>query len=159
MTIRIVCVGSLKERFFTEAVAEYVKRLGRYARVEIIEVADERTPDRLSEREREILLSKEAGRLLPKIDAQDFCIALCIDGKAYDSEGFSAFLSDKMNRGESRLCFVIGGSLGLSGDVISRANARISFSKMTFPHPLMRVILCEQIYRSFRIMRGEPYHK
>lgn len=159
MNIRILCVGKIKERYLTDAVAEYVKRLSRYAKVEIIEVRDERTKEDASEREREQILAAEGERLLARIGERDYVIALAIDGKMLDSESLAEFVGGRMNRGDSRLCFVIGGSCGLSRQVMKRADIALSFSKMTFPHQLMRVILLEQIYRSFRILHHEPYHK
>ncbi|MDO4620056.1 MAG: 23S rRNA (pseudouridine(1915)-N(3))-methyltransferase RlmH [Lachnospiraceae bacterium] len=159
MNIRIICVGKLKERFYREAVEEYVKRLGAYAKIEIAEVADEKTPDGASEVVCEKIKDKEGERILGKLHDQDYCIALAINGKARDSVAFSEHLSDLMQSGKSSFAFVIGGSLGLSDAVLARANEQISFSKMTFPHQLMRVILTEQLYRAFRIMNGQPYHK
>ncbi|MBQ9631366.1 MAG: 23S rRNA (pseudouridine(1915)-N(3))-methyltransferase RlmH [Lachnospiraceae bacterium] len=159
MTIRICCVGRLKERYWRDAAAEYQKRLGRYAKVEIIEVMDESTIEAPSDREREQILAREADRLLAKISSSEYCIALAIDGRSFSSESFAGYLDQKMTGGASRICFVIGGSLGLGRAVLDRAQEKISFSQMTFPHQLMRVILLEQVYRGFRIMRGEPYHK
>ncbi len=159
MTIKICCVGKLKERYLVEAVGEYTKRLGRYAKVEMVQVADERTPEDPSFAERELVLKKEGERLQKNIHPSDYCVALAIDGAMHSSESFAHFMDERMGGGDSRLCFVIGGSLGLSEKILQRANAKISFSKMTFPHQLMRVILLEQIYRGFRILRGEPYHK
>lgn len=159
MNIRILCVGKIKERYLTDAAAEYVKRLTRYAKVEIAEVRDERTKEDVSEREREQMLAAEGERLLARVGERDYVIALAIDGKMLDSEGLAEFVGGRMNRGDSQLCFVIGGSCGLSEQVMVRADMVLSFSKMTFPHQLMRVILLEQIYRSFRILNNEPYHK
>ena len=159
MTITILCVGKIKERYLTDAVAEYTKRLSRYAKVEIVEVRDERTKEDASEREREQILGAEGKRLLARIGERDYVAALAIDGEMPDSEGLAAFIGRRMNQGDSRICFVIGGSCGLSAEVMKRADTALSFSKLTFPHQLMRVILLEQIYRSFRILNHEPYHK
>ena len=157
--ITLLCVGKIKEAFFRDAVAEYVKRLGRYARLEIVEVEDEKTPDRATPREEEQILEKEGKRLLGRIRDDMYVIALAIQGKPVSSEGLAEKIRKLTLKGESHLAFVIGGSLGLSGEVMDRAQESISFSALTFPHQLMRVILTEQIYRSFRILQGEPYHK
>ena len=158
MKIRIICVGKLKERFYREAAEEYLKRLSRYADVSVVELSDEKTPERASEKEREQILRKEGERILERIRDDEKVIALAIDGKKYSSEGFSSLISDI--RDESRdLAFVIGGSLGLWDQVMKRSDMGLSFSDMTFPHQLMRVILLEQVYRAFRIMNNEPYHK
>lgn len=159
MNIRILSVGKIKESFFREAFAEYLKRLGRYARTEILEVPDEKTPDHASAKEEEQILDKEGKRLMSLIGERDYVIALAIEGKSMDSVQFSGRLSALMGSGRSTVDFVIGGSLGLSREVMKRADESISFSRMTFPHQLMRVILAEQIYRAFRILNGEPYHK
>ncbi len=159
MTIRIICVGKIKESFFREGVSEYVKRLGRYAKIVITEVPDEKTPDGASTVETEKILAKEGSRILAKIRDTDYVIALAIEGRSFSSEAFAARLSELMKSGKSDFVFVIGGSLGLSRDVLRRASECLSFSAFTFPHQLMRVILCEQIYRAMRIINGEPYHK
>ena len=159
MQIDILCVGKIKEKFFRDALEEYKKRLSRYCRLSEIEVADEKTPDTASDAEARQIKEKEGERLLAKISDSATVIALAIDGKGYSSEGFAAELEKLAIDGASHLQFVIGGSLGLSDAVLSRADRRISFSAMTFPHQLMRVILLEQIYRAFRIQRNEPYHK
>ncbi len=159
MDITVLCVGKLKEKFYSDAAGEYLKRLRRYCRPQVIEVADEKAPEQASAAERAQILEKEGGRLLKHIRDNDFCITLEIEGKAMDSIAFSKEIERAMLCGTSRLVFVIGGSLGLSPAVCKRSDLSLSFSKMTFPHPLMRVILLEQIYRSFRLIRGEPYHK
>ena len=159
MLIRIVCVGKIKEKFYTDAVAEYLKRLGRYAKIAVEEVPDEKIPDRASHAEKQIVLRKEGARILGRIRDGDYVIALAIDGAAYDSEGFSKKIGSLQGSGKSAVSFVIGGSLGLDREVLARADEKLSFSAMTFPHQLMRVILLEQIYRGFRILNGEPYHK
>lgn len=159
MTIRILCVGKLKERFYRDAVEEYRKRLSRYAKVYIAEVADEKTPDNPSEGEKEVVLTREGRRLEKQIREDDYVIGLFLDGDTLSSEEFAARLDEVAIRGKSNLVFVIGGSLGLSAEVRALCHETISFSAMTFPHQLMRVILLEQIYRAYRINRGEPYHK
>lgn len=159
MKIRIICVGKLKEAFYRDACAEYRKRLSRYAEVEIAEVADEKTPDAPSENERRRILDLEGERILKNIRPQDHCIALAIEGKRRTSEQFAKELGDGMTGGVSSVAFVIGGSFGLSEKVLMRADRKLSFSDFTFPHQLMRVILLEQVYRAFRILKNEPYHK
>ena len=159
MKITILCVGKIKEKFFRMAVDEYVKRLGRYCQLEIVETLDEKTPDGASLKEEEQIKEKEGERLLKNIKPSAYVIALAIEGKSRSSEE----LADKLERlgvsGNSHITFIIGGSLGLSENVLKRADMLLSFSRMTFPHQLMRVILLEQIYRSYRIIQGEPYHK
>ena len=159
MTIRIVAAGRLKERYWRDASSEYIKRLGRYCKIRIAEVDDEPAGEEISEREKEMVLDKEAGRILRQIPDQSLCIALAIDGKRYSSEAFASFMKERMDHGTSDITLVIGGSLGLSPAVMKRADLSLSFSDFTFPHQLMRVITLEQIYRSFRIINHEPYHK
>lgn len=159
LQIRILCVGKVKEKFYRDAAGEYIKRLGRYARVEIVETADEKTPDHAKGAACDGVRKKEGVRLLEKIRDRDYVIALDMRGESMDSVAFADRIAERMNRGASSLDFIIGGSLGLDDEVLQRADAVISFSKMTFPHQLMRVILLEQIYRAFRIMNREPYHK
>lgn len=159
MKITILAVGKIKEKFFREALEEYGKRLSRYCRLEIVEVMDEKTPDHAGEALKEQILQKEAVRILGKINDDAYVITLEILGKELDSVSFSGMLQQLGVAGKSQIVFVIGGSLGLHESVSRRADRKISFSHMTFPHQLMRVILCEQIYRGFRIMNGEPYHK
>ena len=159
MNITILCVGQIKEKYFRDAIAEYQKRLSRYCKLQIIEVADEKTKENASEAENDLIRKKEGERLLKHIKDSDYCITLEIDGKMLTSEGFSKEIDRLGLAGQSRLVFVIGGAIGLDTAVIKRSDSALSFSKMTFPHQLMRVILLEQIYRSYRIMRGEPYHK
>ncbi len=163
MKITLITVGKIKERFYREAIEEFSKRLSRYADLHIVEVQDEATPDKASPAEEDLIRQKEGDRLLraitPLKDPNTLITALAINGKAYSSEELSAFLSDKMTGGISHFVFIIGGSLGLSPEVLGAADTKISFSRMTFPHQLMRVILLEQIYRGIRIMRNEPYHK
>ena len=159
MKIDILCVGKIKEKFYTQALEEYIKRLSAWCDVSIIEVKDENTPDGASAAEEERILDFEGERLIQKLPKGAYVIALDIEGRSLSSPEFSDTLSDLMTHGSSRICFVIGGSLGLSKDIKKSADLRLSFSKMTFPHQLMRVILAEQIYRAFKIMKGEPYHK
>lgn len=159
MKITIVCVGKVKESFYREAIAEFQKRLSRYCKLEILEVADEQTPENASRAEETQIKDKEGERILSKIKEDAFVCTLEIQGRKMTSEGFAAFIQQSVISGRGQLVFVIGGSLGLSEKVLKRSNQGISFSDMTFPHQLMRVILCEQIYRGFRIANGEPYHK
>ena len=159
MKITVICVGKVKEKFYREAIMEFSKRLSGYCRLEIIEVADEKTPDSAGEALEEQIKKKEASRILKYIKEDAFLFTLEIQGKQYDSVELSERLEKLMTMGKSHIQFVIGGSLGLHESVTKRADEAISFSRMTFPHQLMRVILLEQIYRSFRILSGEPYHK
>lgn len=159
MNITFVTVGKMKEKYFRDAVAEYQKRLSKYCKLEIVEVADEKTPDRASETEEAQIKQKEAIRILKAVRDNAYCIALAIDGKKRDSVNLAEHIEQLGLSGKSNLVFVIGGSLGLHESVTQRADETLSFSDMTFPHQLMRVILMEQIYRSFRILNGEPYHK
>lgn len=158
MKISIVCVGKVKEKYFVDAIKEYCKRLSRYAEMNIIEVNDEKCPESLSVAEENQVKLAEGERILSKIK-DGFVIALAIEGKMLKSEELAELIEDKMVMGVSHIYFVIGGSLGLSSEVLKRADYKLSFSKMTFPHQLMRVILLEQIYRAERIMKNEPYHK
>ena len=159
MNITILCVGQIKEKYFRDAIAEYQKRLSRYCKLQMIEVADEKTKENASEAENDLIRKKEGERLLKHIKDSDYCITLEIDGKMLTSEGLSKEIDRLGLAGKSSLVFVIGSSIGLDTAVLKRSDYALSFSKMTFPHQLMRVILLEQIYRSYRIMRGEPYHK
>lgn len=159
MKISIVCVGKVKEKYFIGAIEEYAKRLSRYCKLEIREVADEKTPDGASSGLNEQIMEKEGRRILDKIPEDAYVIALAIEGKQPDSVELSRKISRLGVKGVSHICFVIGGSLGLSPEVMKRADEAVSFSRMTFPHQLMRVILLEQIYRSYRIINHEPYHK
>jgi 23S rRNA (pseudouridine1915-N3)-methyltransferase len=159
LNITIVTVGKLKEKYLKQGINEYVKRLGAYAKLEIIELADEKAPEVLSDLEMEQVKNKEGERILSKISSDHHVIALAIQGKMKSSEELADNLDKLATYGKSKVAFVIGGSLGLSDELMKRANETLSFSKMTFPHQLMRLILVEQIYRAFRINRGEPYHK
>ena len=159
MRINVVCVGKIKEKFYTQAVDEYSKRLSRYCKLDIVELADEKTPDNASNVVNEQIKNKEGERILSVIKDDAYVCALAIEGKQLSSTE----LADKINKlgisGKSSIAFVIGGSLGLDERVLKRADYKLSFSPMTFPHQLMRVILLEQVYRSYRIIAGEPYHK
>ncbi|MFZ3171061.1 MAG: 23S rRNA (pseudouridine(1915)-N(3))-methyltransferase RlmH [Carboxydocellales bacterium] len=159
MNIKVLAVGGIKERFIKDGIQEYVKRLGPYARLEIIEVPDEKTPEQASTAEEEQIKGREAAKLMKHIKAGTLVVALAIEGKAYSSEELAEQLQQWALKGQSDVTFVIGGSLGLHREVLERADLKLSFSRMTFPHQLMRLILVEQIYRSFKIWRGEPYHK
>ncbi|WP_409227322.1 23S rRNA (pseudouridine(1915)-N(3))-methyltransferase RlmH [Gudongella sp. SC589] len=159
MNIDVVAVGKIKEKYLNEGIKEYSKRLSRYCSLGIIEVDDEKAPENLSHKEMEMIKDREGEKILSKIPSGAYVVALAIEGKQLSSEALSEKLGDIMVEGNSHIIFVIGGSLGLSKEVLKRANLKLSFSKMTFPHQLMRMILMEQIYRAFRIMRNEPYHK
>ena len=159
MKITICCVGKIKEKFYSQAIEEYSKRLSKYCKLEIKEAADEKTPDSASDTVNRMIKEKEGDRLLSFIKDDSYVIALAIDGKMLDSVELSEKIDNLMLSGKRDIVFVIGGSLGLDKRVLDRADYKLSFSKMTFPHQLMRVILLEQIYRSFRIMKNEPYHK
>ena len=159
MKIKMICVGKLKEKYLEEGVKEYLKRLSAYCDVEVIEVGDERIPENPSLAEEMIVKAKEGRHILDKVKQDDYMILLDVQGKEVDSIQFAESIEDCMLHGKSTIDFVIGGSLGHGEDVLTRANKRISFSKMTFPHQLMRVILAEQIYRAFKIIRKETYHK
>lgn len=159
MKIKLITVGKLKEKYLKDGIAEYVKRLGRFAKFELIELADEKTPDRASQSENDQILSKEGDRIAAKIADRDYVIVLAIEGKQYASEEFSQLLADVTVKGYSDITFIIGGSLGLDPSIKKRANALLSFGKLTLPHQLMRLVLVEQIYRAFMIQQGSPYHK
>lgn len=159
MKITILCVGKVKEKFYRDAIDEFTKRLSRYCKLEIVEVADEKTNEYASENEIRLVKEKEGERIIKNIKDDAYVITLCIDGKQLNSEELSERIERLGIQGTSHISFIIGGSLGLSNEVIKRADFKLSFSKMTFPHQLMRVILLEQIYRAYRIMNNEPYHK
>lgn len=159
MKITVISVGKIKEKYLVNAINEYSKRLSAYCQLTHIEVADEKAPETLSDKEELQIKEKEGQKILAKIKDSQYVYALDLGGKQRTSEEFADELQKLPVYGNGDLVFVIGGSLGLSPEVVRRANAKISFSKMTFPHQLMKVILLEQVYRGFRIMRGEPYHK
>lgn len=159
MKITVITVGKIKEKYLKDAIAEYSKRLSKYCKLEIVEVADEKTPDNASEVVEDSIRSKEAERILKYVKDDAYVITLEINGKQLSSEE----LADKIDKlgvqGTSHIIFIIGGSIGLGKEVLNKSNYALSFSKMTFPHQLMRVILLEQVYRSYRIISNEPYHK
>lgn len=159
MKITVIGVGRLKEKYWQAAIDEYSKRLSKYVKLDIIEVPDEKAPENLSAAEEEIVKKNEGERILKNIRDGAYVIALAINGKMLGSEELSEFLNERMVRGAGHIVFVIGGSLGLSSEVLDRADYKLSFSKMTFPHQMMRVILLEQFYRAVKIMKNEPYHK
>ncbi|VKW01058.1 rRNA large subunit methyltransferase [Streptococcus pneumoniae] len=159
MKIKVVTVGKLKEKYLKDGIAEYSKRISRFAKFEMIELSDEKTPDKASESENQKILKIEGQRILSKIADRDFVIVLAIEGKTFFSEEFSKQLEETSIKGFSTLTFIIGGSLGLSSSVKNRANLSVSFGRLTLPHQLMRLVLVEQIYRAFTIQQGFPYHK
>ena len=159
MNITVISVGKLKEKYLKQAIDEYSKRLTRYCKLEIIELPDEKTPDNASEKEELQIKDKEGKLILSKIKDNMFVIAMDLNAKQLTSEEFGKFIEHNGVMGNSNIAFIIGGSLGISQEVIKRANHKICFSKMTFPHQLFRVMLLEQIYRGFRIIKNEPYHK
>lgn len=159
MKIKVVTVGKLKEKYLKDGIAEYSKRISRFAKFEMIELSDEKTPDKASESENQKILEIEGQRILSKIADRDFVIVLAIEGKTFFSEEFSKQLEKTSIKGFSTLTFIIGGSLGLSSSVKNRANLSVSFGRLTLPHQLMRLVLVEQIYRAFTIQQGFPYHK
>lgn len=159
MKVTVICVGKMKEKFFVEALEEYGKRLSRYLKLFIVELADEKTPDGAPKALEEQIKKKEGERILRAIPEGAYVIALAIEGKQLSSEALADYVEKLGVGGAGHIVFVIGGSLGLAKEVLLRADALLSFSKMTFPHQLMRVILLEQLYRAYRIINGEPYHK
>ena len=159
MNISIISVGKIKEKYLKLGIEEFSKRLSKYSKLEFIELDDEKCPENLSEKDVLIVKEKEGNKILSKIKNNSYVIALAIDGKNLSSEELAEKISSLAVSGKSHITFVIGGSLGLSDDVLKRANYKLSFSKMTFPHQLMKLILLEQVYRAFRINNNEPYHK
>jgi 23S rRNA (pseudouridine1915-N3)-methyltransferase len=159
MNIQIVAVGKLKEKYWVQGIQEYTKRLGPYAKLQMIEVADEKAPDSMSAAEERQVKEREGEWILAQLNADAYVIALAIDGQAWSSEQLAGKLEELGTYGRSKVSFVIGGSLGLSDGVLQRADMKLSFGRMTYPHQLMRLILVEQVYRAFKIVRGEPYHK
>ncbi len=159
LNITLIAVGKLKEKFYSEALLEYSKRLSGYCKFEVVEVKDERTPDSPTDKEKQSVLDREAARIIEKIPKGAKVIALCVEGKQLPSEGIADLLNSAAVGGTSKLVFVIGGSMGLSEEVKALSDLRLSFSKLTFPHMLMRVILAEQLYRAFTIIEGKTYHK
>ena len=159
MKITLITVGKIKEKYLKDAIAEYSKRLSKYCKLTIVEVADEKTPDQASEAAEDLIRAKEGERILKHIRDDMFVITLEIGGKMLTSEEFADKIETLGVQGKSSIAFVIGGSIGLGKEVLKRSDFALSFSKMTFPHQLMRVVLLEQVYRGYRIMNGEPYHK
>ena len=159
MRISIICVGKIKEKYLKLGIDEFKKRLSKYCKLEIIELDDEKAPENLSDKEMLMIKEKEGKKILSKIKDNSYVIALAIDGKNLSSEELADTINNLGVRGNSHIVFIIGGSLGLSDEILSRANYKLSLSKMTFPHQLMRLILLEQVYRAYRINSGEPYHK
>ncbi|MBP3929235.1 MAG: 23S rRNA (pseudouridine(1915)-N(3))-methyltransferase RlmH [Peptostreptococcaceae bacterium] len=159
MNISVISVGKLKEKYLKLGIEEFSKRLSKYCKLDLIELEDEKCPENLSEKDMEIVKNKEGQRILSKIKNNSYVIALAIDGKNLSSEELADTISKLAVRGNSHITFIIGGSLGLSDEVLKRSDYKLSFSKMTFPHQLMKLILLEQVYRSFRINNNEPYHK
>lgn len=159
MKITIITVGKLKEKYWKDAISEYEKRLSRYCNFQIIEVSDEKTTEQPSFQEADIIKEKEGNRILKALKDDMFVITLEISGKQLSSEEFADKIQSLQIKGTSHICFIIGGSLGLHQIVLNKSNYALSFSNMTFPHQLMRVVLIEQVYRCFRIINHEPYHK
>ncbi|MBJ7541749.1 MULTISPECIES: 23S rRNA (pseudouridine(1915)-N(3))-methyltransferase RlmH [Streptococcus] len=159
MKVKIIAVGKLKEKYLKDGIAEYGKRMSRFAKFEIVELPDEKTPDNASDAQNHQIMEKEGDRILAKISDRDYVIVLAIEGKQLPSEEFSKVIADATLRGYSDIVFVIGGSLGLADKVKKRANLKLSFGLLTLPHQLMRLVLAEQIYRAFMIQQGSPYHK
>ena len=158
MRINIVCVGKIKEKYLKLGIDEFKKRLSKYCKLDIIELDDEKAPENLSDKEMEMIKDKEGKKILAKIKDTSYVIALAIDGKSLSSEELADTINKLGIRGISNITFVIGGSLGLSDEVLSRADYKLSFSKMTFPHQLIRVFLLEQLFRAFKISNNETYH-
>lgn len=158
MNINIICAGKIKEKYFTDAVNEYAKRLSRFVKLNIIEVPDEKIPENASEKEMETVKNKEGERILSKLPTSSFIVTLCIEGKELSSVDLARKIAD-ISMTSSSISFIIGGSLGLSDEVKARSQLRLSFGRMTLPHQLMRVVLAEQLYRAFKINNNESYHK
>ncbi len=158
MNITVICAGKIKEKYFSAAIDEYKKRLSRFASIEIIEIPDEKIPDKASAKEEELIRQKESAAMVSKIKSGSYVISMCIEGREFSSEELAAKL-ENITLSASRIVFIIGGSLGLSDDIKSRSDLKLSFGKITFPHQLMRVVLLEQIYRAFKINNNETYHK
>lgn len=159
MTIQIVAVGRLKEKYLLDGIAEYLKRLGPYAKVQIVEVPDEKAPESMSAAEELQVKQREGERILAQLRPDAHVVAMAIDGETWSSDELARQLGQLGTYGRSHAAFIIGGSLGLSDAVLKRADQRLSFGRITFPHQLMRLVLVEQVYRAFKILRGEPYHK
>lgn len=159
MKITIISVGKIKEKFFSQAISEYAKRLSRYCRLTMIEVPDEKAPENLSIADMTAVKNKEGQKILEKMPQGSFVVTLEMDGRQMTSEELAQNFEELALRGSSHICFIIGGSLGLGDAVSSSSNLKLSFSRMTFPHQLFKIMLLEQVYRAFKIIKGEPYHK
>lgn len=159
MNIKLITVGKLKEKYLTEGIAEYTKRLSRFCKVQVVELIDEKTPENASEAQNNQIMAKEGERIQAKIGSRDYVIVLAIEGKQFPSKEFSQKLEAIVVNGYSDITFIVGGSLGLSKAIKQRANLKMSFGLLTLPHQLMRLVLIEQIYRAFMIQQGSPYHK
>lgn len=159
VNIDIIAVGKVKEKYFRDAIREYRKRLSPFCKLNIIEVRDEKAPENLSDVQRNQILKKEGDRILAKIKPSNYVISLCIEGKEWSSEEMAKTIARLMVEGKSRITFIIGGSLGLCDEIKKKSDYLLSFSRLTFPHQLFRIIVLEQVYRSFKIIRNEPYHK
>lgn len=159
LNVKLICVGKMREKFYIDAFYEYTKRLGAYCKFECVELAETRLPDEPSPAEIAAALEKEAGEILKNVPADAYLVAMCIEGKQMPSEGMAKLIRERENSGKPKLCFLIGGSYGMSDTVKRRADRKLSMSEMTFPHHLARVMLAEQIYRGFKISEGSRYHK
>ena len=159
LNVKLICVGKLREKHYIEAFREYAKRLGAYCRLDCAEIAEQRLPERPGDKEIAAALDREAAEILRAVPADAWLCALCVEGKLLPSEGLAELIRQRENSGKPKLCFVIGGSFGLSDAVKQRADCRLSMSPMTFPHHLARIMLTEQIYRAFKILEGSRYHK
>ena len=157
--VKLICVGKMRERFYVDAFEEYRKRLGAYCRLDCLEIAEQRLGDNPSAAEIAAALEKEGAEIRKAISADAFVVSLCVEGKEMSSEAFSALFTERENSGKPKICFLIGGSYGMSETVKAKADLKLSMSKMTFPHHLARVMLIEQIYRAFKIAEGSRYHK
>ena len=159
LSVKLICVGKMRERFYTDAFAEYAKRLQAYCRLECVELSEQRLSDEPTEKEITAALEKEAAEIIKNIPQDAYVAAMCIEGSQMPSEGMAKLIAERENSGKPKLCFVIGGSFGMAEAVKKRADMKLSMSKMTFPHHLARVMLAEQIYRGFKINEGSRYHK
>ena len=159
LSVRLICVGKMREKFFIEAFAEYAKRLSAYCKFECIELTEQRLPDSPSQKEFAAALEKEAADIFKSIPDGSYLTAMCVEGKQMPSEAVGKLIAQREGSGKPKLCFVIGGSFGLHDSVKKKADLKLSMSEMTFPHHLARVMLAEQIYRGFKINEGSRYHK
>ena len=159
LNVKLICVGKMREKFYIDAFEEYQKRLQTYCRLEPVEITEQRLSDRPAEKEITAALEREGQEILKAVPADAYLVALCVEGKQMPSEGMAELIAARENSGKPKLCFVIGGSFGLSPTVKSRADRKLSMSQMTFPHHLARVMLIEQVYRGFKINEGSQYHK